>query len=141
PTGVRTRPRLLAFVPPAADQFSASAVDFAAVWTALAKVWDGVADVVPLKREDAEQAFERACKVRLKEDLIDHLGKEVLTVKGAADAEPGDAEPNGSEMTAMMGAFRGMCIAVSLRSGAAFGESLEKLVRARGLHAARKTED
>jgi hypothetical protein len=37
--------------------------------------------------------------------------------------------------------FGGSCVGIALRNGKAFGESLEKILRSRGLHAARKSED
>ena len=89
--------------------------------------------------EDFEAMAAEELKVRLKEDLIDHLGTELLTISDlratmdAAMADEGDEDP--------MAMFAGSCYVLSLRDGKAFGESLEKAIRARGMHAARKSEE
>jgi hypothetical protein len=86
--------------------------------------------------EEVQAEFARDMKVRLKEDLIDHLGDELLTVQDmnvALDEDEDAASP--------FAAIEGTCFAIQLRNGRAFGESLEKMLRSRGLHASRKTED
>src|SRR4026208_445370 len=66
--------------------------------------------------------------VRLKEDLIDRLGGQILAVSGAEDLDEGDLES----------ATSSPCFGFLLDDPKAFGASLEKLVRARGLPAARQ---
>lgn len=133
------QPRLLRYVPPAAEYFGVGGIDLGAFYGTIAKVWTSLADVVPMSLGDAEAAFTEATKVRLKEDLIDHLGTEVLTIgdleaqMAAAGTMSDDQDP--SEM------MSGYLFGVSLRSGKAFGEALEKALRSRGLHAGRKTEE
>lgn len=133
---VDEQPKLLALVPPASDWFSIGHVDWNAIYGTLTKLWDELADVVPMSREDAEGAFAEAMKVRLREDLFAHLGTEMMTLQTYdpnAAAEDLDEDP--------MSALGQMCFAVSLRNGKAFGEALETALRARGMHASRKTEE
>ena len=74
--------------------------------------------------------FETQFRVRLKEDMIDHLGDELLMV--TAD-EPEDLFDED--------AVQAQCIGIALRDSKSFAESFETMLRSRGLHAARKTED
>jgi len=133
-------PKLLRFVPPSAEAFSSTPFDLGVLYRTVAKIWTDLGDAVPMSFADAEAAFTEATKVRLKEDLIDHIGTEMLSVgdPGAqfeAIAAAETDEPDPSTMLA------GSCYALALRDGKAFGESLEKALRSRGLHAARKTEE
>jgi hypothetical protein len=133
---VDEQPKLLRLVPPASDWFGVSHVDWNALYGTLAKLWDDLADAVPMSREDAEGAFAEAMKVRLREDLIAHLGTDLLTLQTYdPDAAAEDLE---DDPLAAMGSS---CFVVSLRNGKAFGEALETALRARGMHASRKTED
>lgn len=132
---VEEQPKLLSLVPPACDWFSAGHTDWNAIYDTVTKVWDDLVDVVPMSREDAEAAFAETLKVRLREDLLAHVGTEMLTLTSHdLDVEQEDLE----DPLAGMG---NSCFVVSLRNGKAFGESLEKALRARGMHAGRKTEE
>ncbi len=129
-------PKLLRLVPPANDWFSVGHVDWNALYGTVTKLWDDLADVVPMSREDAEGAFAEAMKVRLHEDLIAHLGTEILSLQSHdPDAAAEDVEDD------PLSAMGSGCFVLALRDGKAFGESLEKALRARGLHASRKTEE
>jgi len=75
---------------------------------------------VPITFDDAMQGFAEATKVRLKEDLIDQLGKEILMVQDVAAAmssDPADLEENPAAM------FRGSVFGISLRDGKAAGRA------------------
>ena len=75
--------------------------------------------------------------MRLEEDLLDHVGGEFLMVGGdTLGREPDDDSPE-----AAFASMEGACFGVLLRDAQSFGDSLEKLIRSRGMHAARKTED
>jgi hypothetical protein len=107
-TGVKTAPKVLRYVPPASEQFNAMSVNLGALYDVVAKVWGGLGDVVPMTWEDAQTSFAEGMKVRLKEDLIDHLGMEVLMLQdldavGAAAAAE-DIEDNPAAQ------FAGMCV-------------------------------
>lgn len=132
---VDEQPKLLPLVPPASDWFGVGHMDWNAFYGTITKLWDELADVVPMSREDAEAAFAEATKVRLREDLIAHLGTEMLSLQSqrtGTDADDVEDDP----LSAIGG-----CFAIALRDGKAFGESLEKALRARGMHAGRKTEE
>ncbi|MEO6595897.1 MAG: hypothetical protein ABIP94_14185, partial [Planctomycetota bacterium] len=86
----------------------------------------------------ATQAATEGLKVRLKEDLFDHLGTEILLMQDADAAAAGALEADPDDPTA---AISGMCFGISLRDGKAFSEALETALRSRGLHASRKSED
>jgi len=135
-------PKLLHCVPPACETFSSSPMDLGAIYRTVTRIWDGLGEMLPMSRNDAEAAFAEATKVRLKEDLLDHLGTELLVLVDVTSQfeELGAAVAAGDEpdFSAMLS---GYCFGISLQNGKAFGESLETMLRARGLHAARKTED
>ena len=83
-------------------------------------------------------AMAEELKVRLKEDLLDHLGGELMALSDASEIADEDEAGNPANPLA---AINGQCMVLSLRDGAAFGKSVETMLRARGLHAARKTEE
>lgn len=133
---VDEQPKLLGLVPPANDWFGISHVDWNAIYTTVAKLWDNLGDEVPMSREDAEAAFAEAMKVRLHEDLLAHLGTEMLTLQTYdPDAAAEDVEDD------PLSAMGSSCFVLALRDGKAFGTALETALRARGLHASRKTEE
>ena len=132
------KPKLLAAVPPTAEAWSVSSMSFAPVFDTVRTVWSALDEVVPMTFDDAMAAFTEAAKVRLKEDLIDHLGNELLMIQDAESLQNFAADDGDNPFAAMMSD----CVyGVALKNGAAFGESLEKALRARGMHAGRKTED
>lgn len=131
-------PKMLRAVPANADTFSVSSFNLGALYTTVGKIWSAMGDQVPMTWEEAQGAFAEEMKVRLKEDLFDHLGNEMLSVQDIAASAAAAAEADEENPLAM---FDGSCFALQLRDGKAFGESLEKMLRARGLHASRKTED
>lgn len=126
PAGVK----LLGRLPAGGEAFNMMAVDFGALFAVIAKTWQGLGDEVPLRWDDAMAMSTDALKVRLKEDVIDHLGRGVILLGDIS----GDVDPDAAD--APMG-----CLVVSLRDGKAFNTSLEQMLRARGMHAARKSED
>jgi hypothetical protein len=129
------QPELLRMLPGGADQFSIGAFDFGALWGVIEKLWRNLEDVVPMSFDQAMQEVTELLKVRLKEDLIDHLGTELMLLEDAQAALAETAENDTDEPT------ENMCIGVSLRNGKAFGDALETALRARGLHASRKSEE
>jgi len=135
-------PKLLRYIPASAENFGITPFDFGAIYSSIATLWGELEDVVPMTFEDAMAEVTDFLKVRLKEDLLDHMGTEMLNVVDAAGIgeslaamEDEDGEAN------MLGMLNGSCMAISLRNGAAFAESLEKVIRARGMHASRKSEE
>jgi hypothetical protein len=134
----RGRPKLMRYVPPAAESWSTSGIDVGALLTTVAKIWGGLGEVAPMSYDDAMAAFTEAMKVRLREDLIDHIGNDLLIVSDVGAQVEAIAEDDEENPFAALG---GMCFAVSLKDGKKFGEALETALRARGLHAARKSEE
>lgn len=133
-------PKLVKFVPSDAAAFSVGTLDLGALYSTVAKVWKGMEDEAPMSWSDAMAAFAENAKVRLKEDLIDHLGNEMMTIANPP-AEGFDADEAGNPFAAISQMTAGSCICLGLKDGKAFGESLEKVVRASGMHAARKSEE
>lgn len=132
------QPKLLRYIPPSAEYYGVTAFDIGAFYTTIAKVWNSLGEQVPMTLDAAEAAFAEEMKVRLKQDLLDHIGTELMTIGDlqaqlAAAANSEDADP--------ADAMSGNLFGIALRNGKAFGESLEKALRARGLHASRKTEE
>lgn len=134
-------PKLLDYTPTDAASWSASHLELRALYTTFAEIWESLGDVVPMQFDAFEQGFAEELKVRLKEDLIDHLGTEMLMVEMQAAADPEEDLDGDPQMAMFMAMFSGSCFGISLRDGKAFGESIERLIRSRGLHASRKTED
>jgi hypothetical protein len=132
-------PRLLGAVPSQCESFSVTSMNVGPIYDTIAKVWSGLEDFVPMSFEDAMAAFADATKVRLKEDLIDHIGGELLMVQDLDAVMEAAANMDDEEdpMSALSGAVYGL----ALQNGKAFGESVEKALRSRGMHAGRKTQE
>ena len=132
PAGVRPT-KLAKLLPPDADSASVTAADLGALYRLVGRIWQEAEDSAPMTWDDAQTAFAEQMKVRLKEDLVDQLGNELLMLQEVDDAGADPDDP--------LAALDGLCFALTLRDGKAFGASIETMLRARGLHAARKTED
>ncbi len=136
-TGGAGAPKLLRCVPPTAETFSVMPFQANRLMEVVGKVWSALGDEVPMTWEQAQTAATESLKVRLQEDLFAHMGSELMMLDDA-DAATDEADEDDESPLA---ALNGTCIGLSLRDGKAFGESIEKMVRARGMHAARKTEE
>ena len=130
--------KLLTSVPANSDAFSVSAVDLKVFYKTASELWSTMEDMVPMSFDDAMGTFTEATKVRLKEDLIDQLGNEIMTVQDVEALTSDAAIDIEEDPTAMLS---GSVYGISLRDGDAFGTALDKAMRARGLHVGRKTED
>ncbi len=131
---VEAQPKMMRLVPANAEAFNVSHLDISAIYSVVAKVWEQFGDQIPMTMEDAESAFAEACKVRLKEDLLAHLGQEIVSLQSDDAVDPDEEE-------APTNILATSCFAVALKDAKAFGQSLETLLRSRGMHAARKTEE
>lgn len=133
--------KLLGCVSPQHPSFALYSFDAKAMlgWLDLALELEG--EELAEQVAEAGRLFLERNKVRWREDLFAHLGSEVLVLGGVEQfiADMFEAVKEG-EQPEPFELFGGSCIALSLRDGRAFGESLEKVIRANGLHAARRTE-
>ncbi|MGE3173363.1 MAG: hypothetical protein AB7O97_12115 [Planctomycetota bacterium] len=136
------RPRLQSLLPGHAAAFSVQTIDLGALRRTIAAVWEEAGDALPMSFDDVEAAFAEATKVRLDEDLLAHMGSEMLQIgdyeaqaRAIEEAAFDDREPGAGDLLV------GTCFAMKLRDGRAFGDSLEQALRSRGMHAGRKTED
>ena len=133
---------LLRSVPPRADSFSIGRFDVAALWRVLQNVLDSLGEEAPVSISDIEAGFLRTHGVRLREDLLDHLGAETLVLGDARGLFELVAEQEGRQgVPDMNRVFAGWCFGMKLRNGKALAESIDKLLRKAGLHAARKIEE
>jgi hypothetical protein len=128
------RLQLLDLVPRTAPVWGVSTFRAGRLFDLLAGLWDEFAPMLPIGREDAESMFADEFKVRLREDLVDHLGDEMMTVSDQNTIEDEDVDDP-------LFMFSAQSYAFELRDAKAFAASFETLLRARGLHAARKTTD
>ena len=129
------QPKLLRALPASASNWTITPLDLGALYASAEQIVTMLETEMPMSWPDMMTAMAEELKVRLKEDLLDHLGGELMMLSDASelgdDAEAGDP----------LAAISGQCMVLSLRDGAAFGKSVETMLRARGLHAARKTEE
>jgi len=131
-------PQLLEYLPTNTPSFSATPFRIDAVYDVLTEAWDMFDDVAPMSRAEAEEMVTEMLKVRLKADLIDHLGAQKMTLQ---EEIPDPSELYDDDIDGLSDILGDTCIALSLRDGRAFGESLETALRSRGLHVARKSEE
>jgi hypothetical protein len=127
------QPKLLRMVPAGVSQWSVVPLDLGALYASAEQFVTLLEEQMPMSWPDMMSAMAEELKVRLKEDLLDHMGQEAILIS-SAETELDDTD-------SPMAGIDGMCAAFALRDGAAFGKSLETMLRARGLHAARKTEE
>lgn len=130
-------PKLLNAVPPNSEAFSVSSIDISALFRTFRDVWSTLGEFAPMTFQEALDIATEATKVRLKEDLLDNLGNEFLSiqdVEGLKNMDPDDMEDNPAAM------LSGSVYGLSLRDGEAFGAALEKMLRSRGMHVGRKTQ-
>lgn len=131
--------RLLRLVPADAEAFNVGAFPVGKFVDWIGSIVDEMSPVIGVDWKGAQDAFAEECKVRLVEDLVAHVGSSLLTLQDVkAQAEHLAEDEDADEFSS---ALAGTCVAMELRDGKAFGANLEKLLRSRGLHAARKSED
>lgn len=108
--------------------WSVGPIDFAPLLPLVGAVMDAIpdsgADLAQL-----EARFVEEVGVRLREDLLAHLGGAVITATG-------DTAGDESEF----GALTSMCFGLELRDGVAFGRSIETVLERAGVLEMRKTE-
>jgi hypothetical protein len=133
-------PRLLELVPRHLRTWSVSALRPMKFYETIGDVVE-VAQTLPIEMEtgmeDLEKMFQDFFRVRLKEDLLAHLGGEILVVSSMTEPP----EEAADDMAKALAGMDGICVGLALQDSAAFDASFDKLLRSRGLHTARKTEE
>jgi hypothetical protein len=132
------QPKLLRALPAATSNWTIMPLDLGVLYTSAEQIVTMLEAEMPMSWPDMMTAMAEELKVRLKEDLLDHLGGELMALSDASELADEDEAGNPANPLA---AINGQCMVLSLRDGAAFGKSVETMLRARGLHAARKTEE
>jgi hypothetical protein len=131
--------KLLRAVPDDVENFSLMTLDAKVLFETVGKVWKAMGDEAPMSWDDAMAQANEATKLRMKEDLFDHLGAQMLFLNPTAKEGAEEEEPRG-EIDAVLQILPS-CMALELKNGKAFGESMETMIRSLGMQAARKTEE
>lgn len=136
----KTSPRMVQLVPPGANNWNVSVFDFEALHRCYVQGFELIGDDAPMSREEFEAKFTEFTKLRLHDDVIALLGSEYLRVDDFV--ETGELEEDADErVTAFDQRWGDSCYAIALRDGKTMAQNVEKALRSRGLHAARKTEE
>lgn len=135
-----TAPVLLRLLPPGAGSFTLSSFDLDALHRLYVQMFAAHGEMLPMTREEVEQKFTEFTKLRLNEDLLALVGGEMLAIEDLAAMVSADEEED-PQLERVMSEYGETCYVVRLRDGKTFAGNLEKMVRARGLHAGRKSEE
>lgn len=134
---VRDRaPSLLAAVPADAAGYKVSVFDAAALFGWLLPFLERRGEDFGTTRAAFEAQFTALTKLRLQEDVIAPLGSEYLVLGGTSALGGLDPDRDADPKAA---AFGEGVFAVQLRDGAALATSIDRALRARGLHVGRRT--
>ncbi|MBL8754075.1 MAG: hypothetical protein JNK15_12315 [Planctomycetes bacterium] len=134
------RPQILDLVPAGARNWNTGLIDAEAALRLYARGFELFADVLPMSRQEIEHKFTELTKVRLVEDLLAHVGGEYLVVQDLAAVA--DLETEMPEQLEKLDERAGDSVFVlQLRDGAKLALNVEKALRARGMHAGRKSEE
>jgi hypothetical protein len=136
----QTAPTLLRYLPSGAASFTLSSFDLEALHRLYVQMFAAHGEALPMTREEVEQKFTEFTKLRLYEDLLALVGDELLGIEDLA-AQIAAGEEDDPRLDRVMSEYGETCYVVRLRDGATFAANLEKMVRARGLHAGRKSEE
>jgi hypothetical protein len=128
----------LQFLPDTATTFNSGAFDPDAIWPLVTAIFAAAGEDLGTTQEAFEKQAAEFLGVRLHEDLIAHLGDGWLRIDDLA-AKP--EEIDDAALDKLDTRFGDSCYVVTLRDGKAFADAVEKALRKRGLHAARKTEE
>lgn len=133
---------VLQYLPAAATTFATSVFDPRAFHDLYVRIFDGLGEAVPMSRAGFEELLLEKLKLRLKEDVLDHLTGEMLRIDDLAAAAAGvDEDELAARLDRLDTEYGDGCFVLPLRDGQGFAAALEKSVRAFGLHAARKSDE
>ena len=142
--GDEKRSPLLRLIPSGADSYSVSRFDPSALWQTVQRVFSVVdSGEEEVSFANVEAAVTKAIGVRLREDLLDHMGSSCLLLGDARSivdlvaeqAKKGSAVPDPNRILA------DYCVGFELRDGKALAGSIDKILRTAGLHAARRIDE
>ena len=125
-------PKSLEIIPSERDHWSVTRINWRMLYASLSDSVDVFGRFWGTSAADLEEDFASQFRVRLEEDVIAHLGDELIQV--------GFGSPGSRNDEDIAADLEGICYGVSLLNPQAFEDSLERMIRSRGLHAARKTE-
>ncbi|HEX6813122.1 MAG TPA: hypothetical protein VF384_15980, partial [Planctomycetota bacterium] len=134
----RTNPRLLTFLPASAQNWGIGIFDMEAALNLYGMVFEQFGGELPLSREEIEGKFTEFTKLRLHEDVLSLLGGEYMRIDDYAFDLDADVDERLERIDENYG---NSCFVVQLRDAKSMAQNLEKALRARGLHAGRKTEE
>lgn len=140
----RSAPVLTRYLPPGTMSFSLTSFDLDALHRLYVQMFTAHADQLPMKREQFEREFTELTKLRLHEDLLALIGEEMLSIEDLAviaDTDEEEDEDQAAGIQKLMERYGDTSYVLRLRDGKTFAANLEKMVRARGLHAGRKSEE
>ncbi len=130
-------PKLLNAVPAQSEAFAVSSTDMKVLYTTISEIWSLFEEMVPMTFDEAMDEFAAMTKIRLKEDLFDNLGGEMMIVQDIDALKEVDLDEIADNPLA---AYTGGVYGLSLSDGAKFEAALDTMIRSRGMHVGRKTE-
>ncbi len=134
----KRRPALLAFLPPVTPNWTIGTFDVAAAQALYRQAFAILGPDIGKSQEEIEGAFTDFTKLLLHEDFLALIGSEYLRIDDFSALGPDeDVDP---QLEKLKDRADAACYAVQLRDGKKMAVNFEKAVRARGLHAGRKTE-
>ncbi len=140
----RQKPALLRLLPEHARTFSVAPLHGQGLAEFYPRLVEIAASVTPspVPREAVEATFTEFTKLRLVEDVLALIGDEYMVLPDSAapmavTVDDGDDDPS----LRVQQEFGNSCFLLQVRDGKAWGDNLETVLRARGLHVARKREE
>ncbi|MCA8954409.1 MAG: hypothetical protein KDE27_33195 [Planctomycetes bacterium] len=135
------RPQLLRYVPPGAATYKVSSFVGRSLQDGYPRLVNFLAERLGTNREGLEQQFTAYTRLRLLEDVLALIGDEYLLLHDAAAAIAGADEDEPETMSKAEGKFGNSCLVLQVKDGDAVRKSLDTVIRARGLHVGRKSEE
>ena len=100
---------------------------------------EGVRMPIP-SLDGLKESFQEKMGIRLFEDLLDHLGTDYMSVEHAGVPDD-DEEEVDDRFARLQLQYEDSCHVVSLRDGAAFAKSFDRVIRKLALHTGRKRNE
>ena len=128
-----SRSTLQDLLPRTAMTANAMPCDLGHLFTTVKQAFADMGENAPMSWDEMVGGFKEQFGLRIKEDLVDHFAKSMLTLQmeSAADAAG----------SSMLGSAEGTCIGFKLTNGKALMKSIETILAKTGMDAARKKTD